>query len=132
MKIVLVFFAERPLTDDRIRIGRHRCRLSLRFRRGRRAARLMPDSSLSNGKHRPPAWRADPLIVLRIASVHFVAVAQLTLDSYQILDVQARAERMTAASTACMLFARADILIETDPKLCRSLKYVKELAERQP
>ncbi|MGH7826848.1 MAG: hypothetical protein ACREQ7_16950 [Candidatus Binatia bacterium] len=63
---------------------------------------------------------------------HFVTIPERPLHLNQIFDVQARAERVTAAATTGALSARPHIFIKTNAELRRPLENMEELAERKP
>ena len=87
----------------------------------RRAAALTtPQGALRHGQRRPPAARADPLVVA-VATRDVVLEPELTFYLDQILDVHARAEGMAATAAVRQLLAPADVLVEADTKLRRPL-----------
>src|SRR5690606_10689358 len=98
-------------------------------RQRRAAPATPPQEPLRHGERRPPAGRADPLVVLDVAAGNLVPVAEPALDLDEILHVHARGERVPAAPALRLLALAPDLLVEADAELRRTLEDVEELAE---
>jgi hypothetical protein len=66
------------------------------------------------------------------SSRELVSKSEFLLDDGEISNHWDRRVGLTTSTAQRLSLARASILIEADPKLCRSLKNVKQFAEWQP
>ena len=68
---------------------------------------LVHSRALREAEQRAPAARADPLVVLAVASGHLVAEAELPLDLDQVLDMHRRRERLRRSAGSAPARPRA-------------------------
>ena len=90
-----------------------------------------PQRALRQTEQRPPAFRADLLIVRRRLPSRSETRARARRSSRSRTIIAERVG-LVAAPAPRLLAARAGILVETDAELRRPLEHVEQLAERQP
>src|SRR5262245_33638442 len=100
--------------------------MSLSGRRHAVGQSFAPGTSLRQAEERPPAARADVLIVLG-AVIHLVREAELALDDHQIVNHHRRRIGTSAAPAQRLLASRTRILVEADANLRRPLEDVEQL-----
>src|SRR5262245_52210991 len=91
---------------------------------------LPPQGALRQSEQRPATSRTDLLIVAAIRKL--ILESQFLLDDREIPNHRLRGEWLAAAAAGGLLRPDADIFVEPDPELSRTLEDMKELAERQP
>ena len=103
MEVVRVVATERPLAEAGIDISGSRSRVRLTPPRPPR------QTTLRHRKQRPPAARADPLVVLRVAR-DLVVEAEARSTSIRVLDVHREVKRLAAAAAVRQFLVAATSL----------------------
>ena len=88
-----------------------------------------PFTVLCHGQRFAPAGRTHILIMVAVRKL--IMDTQRLLDIFQIVNMQPRRKRLTAAQAFCLFSPRAFFLIKLNADLRWPLENVKELSKRQ-